>query len=304
MKRVRVRVPASSANLGPGFDCLALALSLYHSLVVTEGPGEGVVVSAAGEGARELPLDETNIVVQAMRTVFAEHAYSAGRISIESQNEIPLSRGLGSSAAAVLAGMAAASLLAGGEIDQREIMALASAAEGHPDNVAASLVGGFCAVSSAADGFPEFIHLPVPETLGVVVVVPEFTVDTRLAREVLPDSLPFSDAAQNTGRAALLTAAMAAGRADLLHLAMEDRLHQVYRSTLVPGLDSVVGAAREAGAYGAALSGSGPTVLALIKPGDEEPGAAMQSAWRQLGIESRVMALDIDRNGLQAEHVG
>lgn len=306
MKQVRVRVPASAANLGPGFDCLGLALTLYHSLTVTElSGGEGVEVCVAGEGADVLPRDEENAVYRAMSSFFEQSGYRPGRLRIESESEIPVARGLGSSAAAVLSGLAAAALLSGDKVDPLRMMALAAAVEGHLDNVAASLLGGFCVVGpSSAGGVGEYIRMEAPDGLGAAVAVPDFTVDTRRARELLPGTLPFRDAVANQGRVAMLTAAMATGRLDLLGAAMEDCIHQPHRAALVPGLDRVCRAAVKAGAYGAVLSGSGPSVLALVRPGDEAPGSAMQEAWQLEGVHSRALLLEIDGVGLRAEESG
>ena len=303
MKRVRVRVPASSANLGPGFDCLGLALSLYHSLTVIERDGEGVEIFVAGEGADDLPRDEENAVYRAMDSFFQDSGYRPGRLSIESESEIPVGRGLGSSAAAVLSGLAAAALLSGREVDARVLMALAAGLEGHVDNIAASLLGGFCVVGPLSTGLGEFIRMEAPDGLAAAVAVPHFTVDTRQARAVLPATVTFGDAVANQGRVAMLTAAMASGRLDLLAASMEDCMHESHRAALVPGLDRVCRAAVEAGAYGAVLSGSGPSVLALVRPGDNAPGSAMKEAWRQEGVSSRALLLDIDRVGLRAEQL-
>ncbi len=307
MKRVRVRVPASSANLGPGFDCLGLALTLYHSLTVIERDGEGVEIFVAGEGADDLPRNEENAVYRAMDSFFQDSGYRPGRLSIESESEIPVGRGLGSSAAAVLSGLAAAALLSGREVDARGMMALAAGLEGHVDNVAASLLGGFCVVgplsTGLGTGLGEFIRMEAPDALAAAVAVPDFTVDTRQARAALPATVTFGDAVANQGRVAMLTAAMASGRLDLLAASMEDCMHESHRAALVPGLDRVCRAAVEAGAYGAVLSGSGPSVLALVRPGDDAPGSAMKEAWRQEGVSSRALLLDIDRVGLRAEQL-
>jgi homoserine kinase len=308
VKQVRIRVPASSANLGPGFDSLGLALTLYHSLTVTERDGEGIEIHLAGEGAHDLPRDEENAVYRAMDGFFRDSRYRPGHLKIESESEIPVARGLGSSAAAVLSGLAAAALLAGREVEEPAMMALAAGVEGHVDNVAASLLGGFCVVGpsmrsggGSVTELGQYIRMEAPEGLAAAVAVPDFTVDTRRAREVLPATVAFGDAVANQARVAMLTAAMASGRLDLLAAAMQDCLHESHRAALVPGLDRVRRAAMEAGAYGAVLSGSGPSVLALVRSGDDAPGRAMQEAWQQEGVSSRALLLGVDRVGLRAE---
>jgi homoserine kinase len=279
-----------------------LALALYHSLTVTElSEGDGVEVRIVGEGAEDLPRDEDNAVYRAMVSFFEQSGYRPGRLTIDSESEIPVARGLGSSAAAVLAGLSAAALLSGDRIEPRKMMDLAAGVEGHLDNVAASLLGGFCVVGPCSADSGDFIRMEAPDGLGAAIAVPDFTVDTRRAREVLPPTLPFRDAVANQGRVAMLTAAMAAGRPDLFGAAMQDCIHEPHRASLVPGLDRVRRAAVDAGAYGAVLSGSGPSILALVRTGDDAPGRAMQEAWQLDGVSSRALLLDVDRVGLKAE---
>lgn len=298
--RVRVTVPASTANLGPGFDCIGLALSLHHTLIVSELTGSGVEISLTGEGSEALPCDETNPMFVAMSEAFEETGYRPEFLRMESNNHIPLARGLGSSAAATLAGLAAAAALAGGEVDRGQLLAQASAREGHADNVCASLFGGFCVTAHAA-GTADFVRLPAPLELEAAVVVPDFELETIPSRAALPVTVPFGDAVANQARVALLTAAVASGEVELLPRAMLDQLHQPYRLGLVPGMQAVWDAAVEAGALGAALSGSGPSMVALVRAGDDAPGKAMQEAWKNSSIESRVLRLPFDDAGLVVE---
>ncbi len=299
MTRVRVKVPASSANLGSGFDCLGLALGLYHTLTVEEQSGNGFEIRVSGEGEGSIPVDESNATYRAMAEVFGRVGYSPGRLVIESMNEIPVSAGLGSSAASVLAGMAAALLLSHQELDRNQLMRLAVGVEGHPDNVAAALFGGFAVVCQTGSESIEHIDLPIPASLAATVVHPDFTVSTDESRDALPNVVPFTDAVYNVSRVALLVAALANARPELIQSAMQDRLHQPHRARLVPGLEGVCRAAVDVGAHGAALSGSGPSVMALVRQGDHAPGAAMQAAWARQGISARVFDLPIDRAGLQ-----
>ncbi len=300
MKRVRVKVPASSANLGSGFDCLGVALSLHHTLTVEEHTGSGFDIRISGEGEHSIPVDETNATYKVMVDVFGLSGYSPGRLVIDSVNEIPVSAGLGSSAACVLAGMAAALLISNQEIDRNQLMRLAVGVEGHPDNVAAALFGGF-AVVVQSEAALEHISMPISPSIAATVVHPDFTVSTDESRYALPDVVPFADAVHNVSRVALLVAALATARPELIQSAMQDRLHQPHRARLVPGLEDVCRAAVDAGAHGAALSGSGPSVMALVHQGDQAPGAAMQAAWARQGVSARVFDLPIDRSGLQFE---
>ena len=300
---VRVTVPASTANLGPGFDCIGLALALHHTLIVRELPGSGVEISLIGEGAESLPCNETNPVLVAMSSVFEETGYRPGLLRVESDNRIPLARGLGSSAAATLAGLAAATALAGAEVERGKLLAQASVREGHADNVCASLFGGFCVTVHAA-GAPDFVRLQGPPGLAAGVVIPDFELETNQSRAALPASVAFDDAVANQARVALLVASLASGKVELLAGAMHDKLHQPYRLGFVPGMQSVCDAALEAGALGAAMGGSGPSILALVRAGDEAPGRAMQKAWKNCGIESRILQLPVDDAGLVVEIYG
>ena len=299
-RQVHIKVPASAANLGPGFDCLGLALALYHRLKVSEQKGEGLEIQTFGEGADTVPRDEGNIIYQAMSQVFAAGGYRPGRLRLESRNEIPLAGGLGSSAASRVAGLAAGALLSGQQLDQAQLIRMGIVQEGHPDNVVPCVLGGFTVIGGAGEQV-SYVRLEPPGELRVAVVVPDFFLPTQKARSVLPQKVPFPDAVLNQGRVALLTAAMASGRLEVLRTAMEDCLHQPYRAGLIPGMEQVRRAALEAGALGAALSGAGPSILALVRSGDTAVAPAMQEAWQDEGIASRRMVLQIDRTGLQVD---
>jgi homoserine kinase len=254
-------------------------------------------IRARGEGADDVPLDETNVVYQALDEVLTRTGRGQGSLVLESENEIPLACGLGSSAAALLAGLAAGLLLSGERLEPGRLIELGTGDEGHPDNIVPCVLGGFT-VAVAADGRVDFIRLEPPESLRVLVAVPNFRVQTRQARAVLPDSVAFGDAVANLGRVGLLAAGLSQGRLDLLRTAMEDRLHQPYRGVLVRGLEEVRQAALGAGALGAALSGAGPAMMALVQQGDGKVGKAMQQAWAAQGIDAQCLTLPVDRRGL------
>ncbi|MEW6752335.1 MAG: homoserine kinase [Candidatus Latescibacterota bacterium] len=298
---VRVRVPASAANLGPGFDCLGMALGLYHRLTVTEEPGTGMEVSVRGEGAGQVPLGGANLVAQALQQALDQSGHRPGRLRLSCSNEIPLACGLGSSAAAVVAGLAAGLLLAG-RLDRHRLIEMAVAAEGHPDNAVPCVLGGITAAVHAAGGV-HWVRLAPPSGLRAVVAVPDFHLPTQEARAVLPGEVTFADAVANVGRTGLLVAALAAGRLEVLQTAMEDRLHEPYRAQLVPGLAQVRQAALEAGALGTALSGAGPAVLALVQGEAGGVGPAMEQAWSSRGVRARSLPLEVDTAGLVGECV-
>ncbi|WP_067437190.1 homoserine kinase [Nocardioides jensenii] len=259
---VTVTVPATSANLGPGFDCLGLALSLRDELT-GEVLDAGLVVDVDGSGADDVPRDESHLVVRAMRAAFAlMHADPAG-LSLRCVNRIPHARGLGSSSAAIVGGMVLArALVAGGELllDDDAIFRLAAEMEGHPDNVAPALYGGF--VISGRDGNEHFAaRSTVDPRISAVVFIPPTPVSTEAARGLLPEVVPHADAAANAGRAALLVASLAS-RPELLRLATRDYLHQQYRTPAMPESLALVDALRSHD-HPAIVSGAGPTVLAF-----------------------------------------
>lgn len=260
-ERVRVKVPATSANLGPGFDALGMALTLYTWIEMA--PAEKTSITIYGDHSQQLPRDKSNLVYVMAQKLFAEAGVSMPEVSIDMYSEIPLTRGLGSSAAAIVGALGAANALIGNPLSRDELFHLASAVEGHPDNVGPALYGGI--VSAVWDGAKaSCIRLDPPERLIALVAIPPYELRTDEARNALPEQVSRADAVFNLSRAALLTAAFATNRLDLLRPAMDDRLHQPYRSALVPGLDRVLREAAEHGALGAALSGAGPTAIALV----------------------------------------
>ncbi|AXO36442.1 homoserine kinase [Micromonospora sp. B006] len=259
---VRVRVPATSANLGPGFDALGLALG-RHDDVTAEVTGGGVQVSVTGEGAGELPADERHLIVTAMRATFDALGAQPAGLTLECENRIPQARGLGSSSAAIVAGvLAARALVADGQqrMDDDAALRLAAELEGHPDNVAPCLLGGFT-IAWTEPGGARAVSLPVAPAVRPTVFVPAERGLTSVARAALPATVPHADAALNAGRAALLVHALTADPALLLP-ATVDRLHQEQRAPGMPATAALVGALRASG-VAAVVSGAGPTVLAL-----------------------------------------
>lgn len=274
--RVRVTVPASSTNLGPGFDVLGVALALHNVADLAEA--DGVTVEIEGEGAGSLPRDGRNIVVRGARLVYEATGRPFRGLAVRQRNRIPPSRGLGSSATAWLMGLLGANALLGSPLPPEAVMDLAVRQEGHPDNVGASLHGGVTATCWDAET-RAVVTLPVPDAVEFAVLVPGFEASTAAARAALPASYPRADAVYNVGRVALLVAAWTQARWDLVGQAMGDRLHQPQRArALFPWLDDVLAAARGAGALGAALSGAGPSVLGVAPSGG---GAAIARAMEQ-----------------------
>jgi homoserine kinase len=266
-RRVRVEVPGSSANLGAGYDCLAVALGLTNRIEVeVRGWSRGEVeLNVQGEGADELTEDRENRCVlgieTALREVRGEIPEGVGW-RIEMHNEIPLARGLGSSAAATVAGLVAGNALMGEPLTGPDLLRLATAIEGHPDNAAAALLGGFV-VSAALDDGVEALRFDAPRDLRAILFIPELALPTAEMRAVLPAKVPREDAVANLTRVAIGVAGMAIGRFDLLRVVTVDRLHEPYRAKVYPQLPRLVEAARGAGAIGACLSGAGSTIIAF-----------------------------------------
>ncbi|GGF88460.1 homoserine kinase [Paenibacillus aceti] len=258
---VRVRVPASTANLGPGFDTLGMALSLYSWVEMK--PAASTVFHLYGDNLEGLPQDKSNLVYIVAQSVFAEAGVDIPELEISMYSDIPLTRGLGSSASAIVGALYAANALIGSPLSASKLLDMAVALEHHPDNVGASLYGGI--ITAVWDGVhADILRIEPPEQLEVLVAIPEFQLSTSKAREVLPKQVSLSDAVYNVGHTSILTAALAMGRLDLISAAMRDRLHQPYRAPLVPGMMQILEEASQHGALGTALSGAGPTLLALV----------------------------------------
>ncbi len=297
--KVRVRVPATTANLGSGFDALGMALGLYNEIEVEVG-GVGLQLEVEGEGAGRLrEQGPNNLVARALTGTLEKLGERPEGLRLWTVNRIPLSRGLGSSSAAVLGGVVAAAALAGTRLAPEALLDLALPLEGHPDNIAPALLGGLT-VATLVEGKVRCVSLPVPAELSAVAVVPEFHLATAKARKALPHEVPREDAVFNVGRVALFLAAMQAGRLDLLREAARDRLHQPYRAPLVPGMEEVLAEGERAGALACFLSGAGPTLLALVAGEGGSVGERMVSRWKAAaGITARASFLPIDRSGTQ-----
>lgn len=302
---IRVLSPATTANLGPGFDCLGMALELTNEVCLETHEDGGLRIEIEGEGSGLLPRNETNLAFRAAQMIFRLRGGGPKNLGIKLVNRIPLARGLGSSAATIVGAMLAARELLDLGIDDARLLAMAAELEGHPDNVAPALYGGITAVCQEGTRFAAISFTP-PRNLEVVIAVPDFELKTSEARRVLPAQVPRADAVFNVGHAAFLAVSLAVGKMDDLGFAMDDRLHQPYREGLVPGFPEVVRSARSAGALGAALSGAGPTVMALIDrermppEGAEEVGRAMVQAFAHAGVGSQAFVL---RPSLQGARV-
>jgi homoserine kinase len=266
MPWVTLRVPASSANLGPGFDALGLALGIYLECRFRESPQ--LVIRVSGRDAAAISTDEDNLIWQTALAVARDVRESLPPVELEIDNQIPIGKGLGSSAAALTAGVVMADRLLGLGWKPLRILDEAARIEGHPDNVAACVLGSITASAIDSGGVARAVRLELPARFGVAVVVPDFELPTTTARAVLPESYSRADAIFNVQRAALLIAALAAGSVTAFPAALEDRFHQPYRAALVPGLEEIL-KLRAPGLLGCALSGAGPSILIFYERGFE-----------------------------------
>ncbi|MDP1511331.1 homoserine kinase [Paenibacillus sp. CMAA1739] len=299
LKTARVRVPASTANLGPGFDTLGMALSLYAWIELKEA--EQTVFHLYGDQMNGVPQDKTNLIYKVAQTVFREAGVSVPELEISMYSDIPLTRGLGSSASAIIGALVAANTLIGSPLSDSELFDMASAIEKHPDNVGASLFGGI--ITAVWDGkHAKHLRIEPDANLEVMVVIPDFQLSTSKAREVLPAHVSLKDAVYNISHASMLVAALASGRTDLIAEAMRDQLHQPYRAALVPGMAEILQDAHQYGALGVALSGAGPTLLALTDQRENRKAELEQyltETMKKEGITASVLKLRPESEGVK-----
>jgi homoserine kinase len=291
---ISVRVPATSANLGCLFDCGALALSLYVDVRGTARPDRQVSVKYSGENSDRVGIDENNLIARTIRETLGLWKLERG-FDLEIQNQIPVAVGLGSSAAAIVAGISVARWLADRTLLGQEIISLADRYEGHPDNVAAAWEGGFTLAVRAGEKVIA-CSCPVPDSLQFALVVPGYALSTEKARAALPDSYSRADAVHNLQRAATVVAQLFSGRAALSQQMFDDRWHQPYRESLMPGLSEALHFTAP-DVLGVCLSGAGPSILALVRGSAMPVGRGIQDVLARHGVESRTFALTADNRG-------
>jgi homoserine kinase len=302
--QVMVKVPATTANLGPGFDCIGAALNLYncfHFSLPTSRSTPTLTIIANGVGAERVAIDASNLVYRSFASFFQQLGKTPPPVVITIHMSIPLARGLGSSATAIVGGIMAANHLMHSPFSQADVMQLAIALEGHPDNVVPALVGG-CQLATTINPTSNPSHLITPiswhPSLTPIIAIPDFELSTQAARQVLPLQYPREDVIFNTSHLGLLIRALETKNPEWLRIALADRIHQPYRQALIPGYEQVHGAAIAAGAYGVVISGAGPSLLALV---DQSQAAgvilAMEQAWLEVGLTSTVQAMTLDQGG-------
>ncbi|ULL17837.1 homoserine kinase [Paenibacillus sp. H1-7] len=297
--KVRVKVPASTANLGPGFDTLGMALDLYAWIEMSLA--EETRIHLIGDQMNGIPTDKSNLIYKVAQMVFEKAGVHHPELEISMYSDIPLTRGLGSSASAIVGALAAANALIGCPLSDDALFQMATALEHHPDNVGAALFGGL--VVAFWDGQrAEYIRVEPDDRLEVLVAIPHFQLSTEKARHVLPREQSLSNAVFNVGHSSVLVAAFCTGRLDMIASAMKDALHQPYRAALVPGLAKILAEATDHGALGVALSGAGPTMLALVDKNSSRKAELEQfllGTLKDEQIEATLMWLKPDRGGVQ-----
>ncbi len=292
-----IRVPATTANLGSGFDCIGAALSLYNKFTFTAIATDSLVIAVRGLEAAKVTLDERNLVYQAFRKLYLRIDRQPPTVQIEIELGVPLARGLGSSATAIVGGLLGANQLAGSPLSAAEVMQLAIEIEGHPDNVVPALIGGCQLAATDKDGWA-IADIPWHGSIVPVVAIPNFELSTAAARSVLPNEYSLGDAIFNTAHLSLLVRGLETGNPTWLRAGLVDRLHQPYRQQLITGFDDVAAAVVGAGGFGMAISGAGPTLLALTTAEcAAEVATAMTHAWERHQIIAQAQPLTIDLVG-------
>lgn len=306
--KVSVRVPATSANLGPGFDCFGLALPIYNTITVEETvlPGTGIEINIINEGNEidnmiidDIPRDENNIAYKAIELLYNSIGQVPSELKINIQSEIPITRGLGSSASVIVGALLAANKMHGFPADETALISMATEIEGHPDNVTPAITGGVVFSSTEDDGSIIYRKLNWPEDWELTVCVPDFELSTSISRSVIPKDVPLADAVYNLKHSAMLIHAIETADDELMKRALSDKIHQPYRMKLVPGMPEIIEAFRhEPEVLGCVLSGAGPTLLVISKNyNTDKIKSTVKEIWNGFGISSEVRTLKIEQKG-------
>lgn len=306
--KVSVKVPATIANIGPGFDCLGLAIPIYNTVTIEETvlPGTGVEINVLASedltdelSLEHIQMDENSIIYKAVELLYNSIGQTPSELKITIHSEIPIAKGLGSSASVIVGGLIAANELLGHPADEAALLSIATEVEGHPDNVTPAIVGGIVISSSEDDGSIVYRKLDWPEDWVLTVIVPDYELATEISRSVIPKEIPLKDAVFNLQRMAMFTTALTNKDTSLMKLALKDKLHQPYRQKLVPGFDKITkNLKHEDSVLGCVLSGAGPSVLVISKKnGVEKIRNIIKETWKDLDINAKVLTLPIEQNG-------
>lgn len=297
MKFIKIQVPATTGNIGPGFDVLGAALNRYNLFTFTENEQPLSITITGPHGlSGSLPTDESNLVYQSFCKVFQQQGLAIPHLNLTLDIQLPPGRGLGSSATAIIAGLFAANVWLDSPLSQKELLALAVDIEGHPDNVAPALLGG-CILNVPNQTTP--IVIPTPPHLDWIICSPEFELATHDARQVLPEKVDMTDCIFNLGSLATLISGFYSGQIEQIKWGLKDCLHQPYRQSLVPGMADVIEKALEHGAIGCVLSGAGPTILAITEQNSKAIASQMEKVWKSFNISAQSVISTIDTKGTQ-----
>lgn len=289
---IKIKVPGTSANIGPGFDALGVALNVYNSFIFKEIPYGLEII-----GSNKAFANERNLVYRSMLEVFDRIGYSPKGIRVEMNTDIPISRGLGSSAACILGGVMGANELAGSPLSKEEVLEIATEIEGHPDNIAPALFGGLV-VSIMEDKKVFYNKINVCPGIKFVALIPDFTLSTKEARAVLPSTISYKDAVYNVGRVSLLLSSLSNGRFELLKHGVKDSLHQQYRGNLIPGFFDIFNKCEEIGSLGIYLSGAGPTIMTIIDENDNKFATEISNYLNSINYHCNVREFRLDLQGV------
>ena len=294
---IKVRVPATSANIGPGFDSMGVALTLYNYVSVQETDKEGLLIEILDESSAFLPKDENNLIYRAMQRVFERAGYKPKGLHIVLENNIPVTRGLGSSSAGIIGGMVAANALIKNKLPQNEILKMAAEMEGHPDNVTPALLGGFT-VNVQTKYSVKYVKSEISnDDICFAALMPNFFLQTKKSRNVLPKSVKHTDAVYNAGHSALLAASLMTGKYENIRTAIGDKLHQRYRRSLIPNMDVIFRLCYDNKALGVYLSGAGPTIIAIVSKDNKAFESNISNAIKNKSGGWKLAMLSVDNEG-------
>ena len=302
-KLVTFKIPATSANIGSGFDSVGLALDLYNEIhIYSNENSKKIEFEISGEGENEISKDD-NMILDAMKLVYKRLKAKPDKgYIIKCVNRIPLSRGLGSSSAAIIGGLLSANYILGNKLSiEDDILNMSVQLEGHPDNVSPAILGGIISGVVRKNEDFKYVKINPPKNLKAIVAIPNFYLSTEIARNALPKEISFKDAIFNISRAALLTSALSSNRLDLLEVATDDKLHQDYRAKFIPGLKDLFKQAKDSGAYSVTISGAGSSILALVKNDEKiikKVSESMKNSFSKKKIDSEIKVLNIPVKGI------
>ena len=308
--KISVKVPASTSNLGPGFDCIGMALPIYNTITIEETvlPGTGIEINVINDSesaddmlTEHMPMDENSIIYKAVELLYNSIGQTPSELKITVQSQIPIARGLGSSASVIVGGLLAANELLGKPADEVALLSIAAEVEGHPDNVTPSIVGGLVLTSLEDDGSVVYRKLDWPEEWQITVCIPDYELSTEISRSVLPKEVPMHDAVFNAKRLAMFIQAVNTKDANLMKMALHDRLHQPYRMKLVPGLDKIMeNLKHEENVLGCVLSGDGPAIVVISQKNNlDRIKSIIKDTWEDMNVKVNIMTLPVETQGAQ-----